>query len=327
MTNAPSGPASSAAGLAHRPLLAIVFMLAAVGLFATTDLLVKFAAPEIGTIELLFFRMIFGMLPLIPLMMHEAGHSRIWEMLYTQRFVMHTVRSLIACLFLTLYFVSVVLLPLADAYAIGFAAPLWVAALSVPILGEKVGVRRWAAIVVGLIGVMVILRPGGGVLSVGGLAGLAATVLFAISMILIRIMSRTESSSSIVFYFQAYAILLTGLLLLVAIAVPEFGQIWGGFFGWTMPSTTQLWMILVGIGLIGGIGQVCITLSYRYAEAVVVSPFTYTSILWGLGYGIFLFGDYPVPLTLVGAAIVIASGIYLLLRETQLKKASNPAES
>jgi len=299
-------------------------MLAAIGLFATMDLFIKLAAQQVGIIEILFFRMTVGMIPLIPMMYAEARSANILPLLKTRHLALHTLRSMIGMVFLALFFTSVALLPLADAYAIGFAAPLWVAALSVPLLGERVGWRRWLAIIVGLLGVMIILRPGGGVLSLGGLAGLAATVLFALSMIMMRSMARTESSSAIVFYFQAYAALGTAVLLIAAQVYAPFGALWGGYFAWTTPDSAALWWQLIGVGLIGGIGQGFITLAFRFAPAVVVSPFTYSSILWGLGYGYFLFGDIPTGLTLLGAAIVIGSGLYILFRESGKRAVSTP---
>ncbi len=316
---------ASTSGLSHRPIAGILAMLAAIGLFSTMDLFIKLAAEQVGIIEILMFRMAFGMVPLIPMMFVEAGSANILPLLKTRYLGLHALRSMIGMVFLAMFFTSVALLPLADAYAIGFAAPLWVAALSVPMLGERVGWRRWLAIVVGLIGVIIILRPGGGVLSLGGLIGLAATVLFAISMIMMRSMARTESSSAIVFYFQAYAALVTALMLIAAELSPAFGALWGGYFAWTTPTSWGLWAQLIGIGLIGGVGQACITLALRFAPAVVVSPFTYSSILWGLAYGIWLFGDVPTVLTLVGAGIVIASGLYILFREAAASRVSIPS--
>lgn len=322
MTAASGAAAEKLQGLANRPAAGIACVLIAIGLFTTVDMVVKLISPDVGTGQILLFRMSFGMIAMVPMLAFEARSWNWLPLLKTRRLPMHLLRSAVTLSFLALYFVSVILLPLADAFAVSFATPLWVAALSVPLLGERVGMRRWAAIGVGLIGVMIILRPGGGVLSAGGLAGLAATLLLALSFILVRTMSRTESASAIVFYYQFSAALCLSALLAAGWLFPAFGAMGGGFFDWTTPGTGMLWALLIGQGIFGGVGQVFINMAFRLAPAVVVSPFTYSSILWGLVYGFVLFGDIPAAVTLLGAAIVIASGIYTAVREARVRRAA-----
>ena len=306
-------------GLINRPLAGITCILIAIATFSTVDMVVKLISEDVSTGQILFFRMVFGMVALVPMLAIEARSLNWLPLLRTRHFGMHMLRSLVTLAFLALYFVSIILLPLADAFAVGFAVPLWVAVLSVPLLGEKVGLRRWTAIGLGLIGVMIILRPGGGVFGLGGLAGLAATLLLALSLIMVRTMSRTESASAIVFYYQGFGIVCTGALLLFGWLYPPFGAIWGGFFAWVTLEDPWLLAVLIGQGIFGGIGQVFISLAFRLAPAVVVSPFTYSSILWGIVYGYVLFNDIPSVITLFGASIVVASGIYTAIREARAK--------
>lgn len=290
-------------GPATRGILA---MLAAIGLFSTMDAIIKSIHDHVGTVQILFFRSLFALLPLLPVIRAEGGAAA----LRTRRPWAQLAYGLLMMGFLLCFFTALGLLPLADVYAVNFASPLFITALSLPLLGEPVGPRRWAAVLVGFAGVLVILRPGAGVLTLGGLVALAAAAFYALGMIQVRRLARTETSGSIVFWFCVIGTAASALLL------P---------FLWRAPRPLD-WPLLAAVGILGGLGQVLVTHAYRLAPAALVSPFQYTSMLWGLAYGAVLFGDRPDAMTLLGSAVVIGSGIYLLQREARRRRAV-PGES
>ena len=282
---------------ARQALIGIISMTGAIALFSVMDVMIKELSDTYSTVQIYFFRSLLALIPAWVVLRGEGGLTA----LRTRRLGFHIFRSCVSMSFLMAFFYALHLLPLADLYAITFAAPLFITALGVPMLGERVGARRWAAIGVGFLGVLVILRPGGEVFSIGGLIGLGSSLLFSFSMIFTRQLSRTESNGAIVTYFALTSTVLSGL------ALP---------FYWHSPTGGD-WALLIAVGLVGGVGQIFITHAFRAAPAAIVSPFQYTSILWGLIFGYAFFGDLPDAIMLAGAAIVVASGLYILYRETR----------
>ncbi len=288
---------ASDATAARQALVGIVSMSGAIALFSVMDVMIKALSDTYSTVQIYFFRSLLALIPAWFVLRGEGGLAA----MKTERLGFHIFRSCVSMAFLLAFFYALHLLPLADLYAITFAAPLFITALGVPMLGERVGARRWAAIGVGFVGVLVILRPGGEVFSLGGMIGLISSLLFSFSMIFTKQLSRTESNGAIVTYFALTSTVLSGL------ALP---------FSWVQPSGGD-WALLVAVGLVGGVGQILITHAFRSAPAAIVSPFQYTSILWGLIFGYAFFGDLPDAIMLAGAAIVVASGLYILYRETR----------
>jgi drug/metabolite transporter (DMT)-like permease len=211
-----------------------------------------------------------------------------------------------------LNFAALSRLPLVDATAISFAAPLITVAFAALLLGEHVRVYRWSAVTVGFIGVLVMLWPhfniehfaiAGSVSgAVGALCAVAGAVTNAGSVIQTRRLTTTETTSSIVFYFS-FICALAGLATLP--------------FGWIMPSPFEL-AVLVSIGLLGGIAHLILTESYRLAPASVVAPFDYSAIIFAFLLGYAMFGEVPTGVVVVGALIVVAAGLFVLWRERQL---------
>lgn len=275
----------------------IGFMLVAVSLFSVLNVLVKTLAAGYPVAEVAFFRNLFA-LPLICLMVAMGGG---WDQLRTRRLGAHLWRSAIGVTCMLLLFLAFDLLPLADAVAYSFAAPLFVTALSVPLLGERVGLHRWGAVVVGFVGVLLMLRPGGEVLNLGALAALAAALCQALAMVAIRQLTRTEAPLVTVFYFTVFSTLLTGLLLPL---------------GWRTPLGWDL-ALAVSLGVVGGIAQYCLTRAHALAPAALVAPFNYMALLWSVLFGFVIWGDVPEPLTMAGAAVVMASGLFILYRESR----------
>lgn len=274
----------------------VVCMVAGTAVFAAMDALVKALAADYPVVQLLFFRSAFALVPLAPLLL-RAGRAG----LATARPWAHVARSGIGMVAIACFFVAFGRLPLAEVTTIGFAAPLLVTALSVPVLGERVGPRRWAAVTAGFVGVVVIARPAGlGAIDLGLAAALLGTVLYAVVMVLMRAMSATERPVTIVAWFTLASIVASGA------ALP---------WAWTPPAGWD-WALLAAVGILGGIGQLLITQAVRLAPVSVVMPFDYLHLLFAVGLGWAFWGEVPGARTLAGGAVIAAAGLYVLHRET-----------
>lgn len=200
-------------------------------------------------------------------------------------------------------------MPLSTAYAITFIAPMLVTAMAGPLLGETVGPRRWGAIVIGLVGVVVVLRPTGqGLATAGGLAVLVAAGCYAASAITVRMLAQRDSVQAMVFWFVVLLSLGAGLL-----AAPH----------WQPLQRCDLW-IIIGVGLAGSIAQVALTEAFRRGEASLIAPFEYSALVWAVCLDLALWGVLPDTATWIGAGIIVASGLYLLRREKSHAEAEHP---
>ena len=217
-------------------------------------------------------------------------------------------RSLLNITAAFLFFTGLRYMPLADAFAIAFAAPLFITALSVPVLGEHVGLRRWAAVIVGFIGVLVVVQPGTSSFRVEALLPLGAALAYAISMLLGRKLTRDLTTPAIMFWPSLGAVLVT-LVMMPA--------------QWQTPALPDAGVFLL-MGVIGTAGMSLITQGYRHAPAAVIAPFDYTVLVWGVIFGWFIWRDIPAPNVWLGAAILVASGLYILHRETRKPKPVQP---
>ncbi len=276
----------------------IICMLVALIFFSVMDAVMKFLAADYNALQVAFIRAVSS-LPLLMLVIPVLGGYR---SLRTRHLKMHLVRSLLGVVMLTLVIFCFSRLSLADAYAIFFAAPLFITILSIPMLGEQVGGHRWAAIVIGFAGVLVILNPTGeGLVDIGGLAGLLAAFCYALVAIFTRKLSGTESVASLSFYFLLVLAIVTGVL-----SQPV----------WT-PITWSQWPLFMLLGVSGAIAMVLLAFAFRYAVASVIAPFDYTAIIWAILIGYWIWGDIPTPRLYLGMAIIIGSGMYMLYRERQ----------
>jgi len=225
------------------------------------------------------------------------------------RWSLHLLRAAMSIAMMAAFVYALRTLPLANAYSIFFVAPLLITALSGPTLGEEVGPRRWTAIAVGLVGVLVLLRPNGhGLLSTAALAVLLAATMYALNAITVRWLARTDTPQAMVVWLLALMALGAG-----AIAWPH----------WVPLRTEHLW-IVAGVGLAGAIGQYAITDAFRMGEASLLAPLEYTALVWGVLFDLLLWHTLPDRITWVGAAIIVASGLYLLRRERVHVEAEHP---
>ena len=271
-------------------------MLLAVGFFSAMDAGLKRISTVYPSMEIAALRSLAS----LPFMLASIAWSGAWGRLRIGSPLLYAGRAAIGILMLVSFIYSVSVQPLTDSYAIFMSAPLMVAILSRLALGERVPPGRWVAIVVGLLGVIIALKPGAaGFISLGGLAAAVSALCYAFGVLAIRLMSRTDSGHALVLWYMLLVSVGSSLL-----ALPNW-----------QPVASGHWLLIGFIGATGAAGQYLLTSAFRMAPASQVAPFEYTAMLWGLGLDYFVFGIAPVARVLVGGAIVIAGGLYLIWDE------------
>ena len=287
------------------PLIGIVLQLGATLAFTVLGAIVRFLGDRVPVGEVVFVR---SFVALAPLLLMLAWRRELAAAVRTKNLTGHVTRGIVNVAAMFCNFAALARLPLADAAAISFATPIFSVVLAAIFLGEVVRVFRWSAVVVGLVGVSVMLSPHIGhaprdeTSTVGALLALAWAFLLAVVVTQVRHLSKTETTASLVFYYSV----LSSLAALFTL-----------YWGWVVPSPADL-AALIATGILGGIGQILITESFRYANASTVAPFSYSSMLYAVVLGYFLFGEVPEPIVLVGAAIVVGAGLFVIYREHQL---------
>jgi drug/metabolite transporter (DMT)-like permease len=285
----------------------IAAMIGAVALFSAMDALMKLLVARYPPMQVTTLR---GLASLPFLLLPFLIRGR-WYRLRTSRWHWHLGRAAIGVVMLASFIFAIQRLSLADTYSIFMCAPLLIAALSVPLLREHVSAGQWIAIAVGLAGVIVMLRPSGtGWATLGGVAAVLSAVCYAASAIALRVLSRSESNESLVFYFTMFLSVGAGLL-----ALP----------GWRAMSLSDL-PLIVGVGFLGATAQHLITEAFRSAPAAVVAPFEYTALLWGVLLDLVIWKVLPNAITIAGGAVVIGAGLYLIARERRVR-AGAPART
>ncbi|MBD1547869.1 DMT family transporter [Roseibium aggregatum] len=319
---APSGLTRAA------PVLGISLKLASTLVFTIMMAMLKIAAETVPVGEIVFARNFFGMFPVL-IMVAFRGELAI--ALKTSRPLSHLGRSSVGISAMILSFTGFSLLPLPDATAIGFATPLFVVVLAWLVLHETVRLYRWSAVVIGFFGILIILSPhmgqgdvGSGQM-IGAVCAALAAVFAALAMIFVRRLCETERTTTIVTWFSGSATLLALLTIPLGFIFPDQA--------WVMPDGDTAFILMM-VGLAGGVGQILLTQSYRFADASTIAPFDYANMIWAVILGYFLFAEVPVWQVLVGAAIVIAAGIFVIYREhrlgidrTKARRASTPSKS
>ena len=268
-------------------------------LFVSMDTLAKYLTQSYPILQVVWARFFF--------------HG-IWLALYLNRQLPRYIRSQRVwlqlgrgtCLVVTtfLFFSAISLLPLADASAIMLVGPLVVTALSMPLLGEYVGPRRWASVIVGFAGALIIIRPGSDVMQWASLLPFAAACIYGLYQISTRILSRYDPPFTTLLYTVSVGLPLTSMLL------P---------FVWVWPDSTG-WLLMAGVGMLGGVSHFTLIKAFSAAPVVVVTPFSYSNMIWAISLGYMVFGELPDRWTLIGAGIIAGSGLYIFYREQQRKK-------
>lgn len=280
-------------------------MLIAVAMFSLMDTAMKVLSATYPAMQVTALRSLSS----LPLVCAYIAYRGKFGGIFKIRWSLQLLRGVLGIGMLTSFAYALKFLPLADTYAIFFIAPALITALSVFILKEKVDGRQWGAIVVGLIGVLVVLRPEGtSFISVAGLAVLASAACYAVSAIASRILSRTDANEHIMFW------------LLVMMAIGSLALVWDKW----LPIRQQDWLVILALAVTGFLGQLAITVAFSRGKASTVAPFEYSALAWGVAIDWLLWKTLPDAYTLVGAAIIIASGIYLVRRETVHAESEHP---
>lgn len=263
--------------------------------FSTHDLLIKFLTIEYSVFQIIFFTAIFTFIPISLLMATDGTDlsfrpQKPWLIFWR---VICVVISMVGA------FTAFSTLPMTEAYAIFFMAPMFVTMLSVPLLGEKVGKHRWAAVVIGMIGVLIVLRPTVSSLTIGHLGAAVSAISSSVTIILTRKLGRSERSAGLMLFPMA------GIIIAMAFILPDV---------YIAPSLSSIAMLALIAGL-SFVGQLFLIIAYKYAEAAMVAPIQYSQILWATIFGLIFFQDHPDHFVFIGICLIIGSGIYSVMRE------------
>jgi drug/metabolite transporter (DMT)-like permease len=293
---------SSLPGLRSLPIRGVLYMLSAVTCLSILDVAVKvlvddysYSVPQVG-----FIRYLIGICIATGIAWKSGGIAS----LRTSRPLGHGVRAALNLGTMVTFYYALKLMPLADCFAVAYAAPLFVTALSVPLLKERVGPRRWAAVLIGFGGVLFMLQPSGAGLNNGSLLALSSAFLYALTLITSRQLSSTERSHTILFYYSCAVIIVMGAFM------PWY---------WRTP-TWEHWLLFIVSGVAGSFGQFFLNQAFRYAEASLIAPLDYTGMIWAILFGFWVWGDIPTWVVLAGAAVVICSTVYIVRREAMHRR-------
>ena len=286
----------------QNPRLGIALMCAGLAFFGFGEACVKTLAKDYEILQVVWARYTFHALVFLLIF----SRSGIVSQMRTSRPFLHLARSVVLMLGTITFFTALIYLSLPEAVAINFAAPLLVTALSIPFLGEKVERRRWAAIFVGFLGVLVIIRPGLGVMHWAAFLPLLTAIFYACYQIMTRIAGRTEDTRTSLFWTSAVGVTVMSCI------VPFF---------WKTPDA-QAWIIMVATGALFGFGHYLLIRAFEITPVSTLSPFHYTQIIWVTIISIIVFDQTPDEFSILGTTIVIASGLYIWRRETRDVKAA-----
>lgn len=277
----------------------IAFMCAGVASLCVNDAIAKSLTDSYSPLQILFMRNIIALPLAILLTVKMSGVSA----LRSHRPVAHFLRGFLWIAATMFFFTSLIHLGLAEATAIIFVAPLFITAISALFLKEHVGWRRWLAVLIGFLGVLIVVRPGGAAFQPASLLPVGAAVVYALLMIGSRWVDARESVWTLLLWLTGTGAVLSALL------VP---------FVWVPVRGEHIWLF-AGVAVFGTAGMTMMSQAFRMAPAAVVAPLDYTALIWATGLGFFIWGDIPDLATYVGAAIIIASGVYIILRESRVK--------
>ena len=288
----------------NAPAKGIAYMLAASATLTIMDAGIKWLTADYPVPQIGFMRYGVGILVAAAMAARLGGIAT----LRTRRPGGHALRSLFNLATMLAFYYALDALPLTDSIAIGYAAPLFMTALSVPLLRERVGWRRWLAVAVGFLGVLIAVQPSAAGISTGALYALAAALFYALTLVTSRQLSTTESSHTILFYYSLFVVVALGA--------------WMPWV-WVEPRLQDLWLI-VFIGVAGSFGQFFLNQAFRYGEVSMLAPLDYSGLIWAGLLGFIVWRDVPTPAVLAGSAVIMSAGIYIVRREAMLRRRSGP---
>ena len=297
-------------------LIGILCVIGAVITFSTQDVAIKWLSGDYPLHQIILVRatvgLIFTLAVFVPL---EGG----FRGLRSKRWKLHLLRGLSVVIANLAFFTGLATLPLGEATAIFFIAPLLITALSVPLLGEKVGFRRWMAIVIGLGGVAVMLRPGSAIFQAAAFLPIAAALAYALLQIMTRKLGTLEKASTMAFYIQLTFVIVSASIGLAVgdgrFADPSNPTIDFLFRAWVWPAESDA-LIMVAVGLMSGLAGYLISQAYRIAEAGLIAPFEYVAMPVAVFWSVLVFGDWPDAVSWLGIVLIAGAGLYTFYRET-----------
>jgi len=280
----------------NSPLFGIGLMTIMTVCFSSLDASAKYASHELPLWMVMWGRYLFHFIFITIFFFRGAPR----DIIFTKNLKLQILRSvLIFCAGVT-FWSGLMFLPLADCTVIAFISPLLVTILSVFLLGEKFGFHRWGCVIIGLLGVIFVIRPGMGIVHWAVVLPLISALFYSALLIITRILGQREDALTTLFYTSIGGLVLSSIMVL---------------FFWKAPSPIQ-WLILIWLGLLGAVGHFFMIKAFEKAPASLLAPFNYTSLIWATLLGFFLFGDLPDAWTIFGAIIIISSGLYLVKRES-----------
>ncbi|MEX1110041.1 MAG: DMT family transporter [Dongiaceae bacterium] len=288
----PVGPAASA------PYKAAIFMITAIFCFSMMNAAIKALEEEYSIVQIIFFARILSPLLAIWLALRAGG----LEVLHTKRPMGHILRGLVALCSMATFIYALGHMTVSKAITINFAAPLFVAILAIIVLREKVGPRRWAAILIGFVGVIVIVRPDDGRIDLPSIVAIASAVFYGATVIMTRRLALTEHSATMLFYFGLMVSVLPGL------ALP---------WVWVTPTGDAIWLFAL-IALAGTVAWYLMAEAYRFGEATMIVPLDYTHLLWAVMFDWLIWATIPAWTTFAGGALIIGANLFILWREARL---------
>jgi drug/metabolite transporter (DMT)-like permease len=300
-----------AAAGTERRLAGILLLCAGAFVFSLQDIVIKWISGAYPISQVLAIRCVVAIGPLLVLLAWDGGLGG----LRTRRLGLQLLRGGLLFLSYTAYYLAIAALPLAEAVALFYSAPLFILALPVPLLGERVGLRQWLAVAFGFLGMLVVCRPGLGLFDPAALFSMAAAGVYAAGAVLARGLGRTERASVMTFYHNAVNLAAASAIGLLAGsgAYAEFAHPSLQFLlrGWAMLTAGDL-LVMAATGLIAAFGSWCLTNAYRVASANVVAPFEYSAIVWATSWGFLIWGERPDMAVLAGIAMIVGAGLYVL---------------
>ena len=308
------------AGFDRSTLSGAVWAMGAMLAFSLNDVLIKYLSGDYPLHEVMFIRAVVGLAFLLGLVLPFAGGL---AQLRTRRPGLHVLRGAFVVLANLCFFLGLAALPLAEAVALSFLSPFLITLFSVMFLGETVGPRRWGAIAVGLIGVLVVLRPGTEAFQAAALLPLAGALFYALMQIVTRHIGGTESAVGLAFTIQASFLVVSGA---IGLALGD-GRFAGNghpsiefmFRAWVWPPLPDLGL-MAAVGVLSSIGGLAISQAYRVSEAAFVAPFDYAAMPLAVLWGVLVFAEWPDGMAFAGIALILASGLFLIWREAAARR-------
>ena len=286
----------------QHPLKGVLFFMTAIFLISVVDTVCKVFTRDLHSIQLVWGYFVGINLTLWVFFLFKK--KKLSKLRTTERLLLQIIRPAFLVCSISSLFIGLTYLPIAEATAIGFVAPLFITALAVPILKEKVDIHRWSAVGIGLVGVIVIIRPGGDLWHFASVMPLLGALFFALFQIMTRLLAATERTHTTLFY--------TGLggLAWSSLIVP---------FVWTTPSVTHI-LVFLATGTMGAMAHLCMITAFDNAEASLLAPYNYTKLIWVAALGYLVFNDIPSLDMWLGAIIIVSAGFYVLYREKNVNE-------